>query len=171
MSSETTATTHTPRQPLAAETEKDPSSRQHPAMAPSAAENSPSRPSASVSVNVAEEGEKPTSGAAEGEEQQQEGHQEGHHEPLPLPAPEEGDGDAKKLSLGGSLALDELGPMVVNADGTLSRIANWPQMTQIERENTLRVLGKRNQLRLGALRGEPPAGEGGASGGKASSNK
>ncbi|KAK8237047.1 hypothetical protein HDK77DRAFT_363617, partial [Phyllosticta capitalensis] len=50
--------------------------------------------------------------------------------------------------------LDALGPMVVNKDGTLSRIANWQKMTEIEKKNTLRILGKRNQLRLGALRGE-----------------
>ncbi|KAL1682170.1 hypothetical protein EV122DRAFT_287405 [Schizophyllum commune] len=44
--------------------------------------------------------------------------------------------------------LDELGPMVVNSDGTLSRIANWTEMTEAEKKNTLRVLSKRNQLRL-----------------------
>jgi hypothetical protein len=43
--------------------------------------------------------------------------------------------------------------MVVNRDGTLSRVANWAEMTPHERQATLRVLGKRNQLRLGALRG------------------
>ncbi|KAF2439337.1 hypothetical protein P171DRAFT_338229, partial [Karstenula rhodostoma CBS 690.94] len=48
--------------------------------------------------------------------------------------------------------LDHLGPMVVNRDGTLSRIGNWEQMTEMERRNTLRVLGKRNQLRLDTLR-------------------
>jgi predicted Fe-S protein YdhL (DUF1289 family) len=48
--------------------------------------------------------------------------------------------------------LDHLGPMVVNRDGTLSRIANWEHMTEIERRNTLRILGKRNQLRLDGLR-------------------
>ncbi|KAL5690771.1 hypothetical protein EMGR_007528 [Emarellia grisea] len=37
-------------------------------------------------------------------------------------------------------------------DGTLSRIANWEQMTEIERRNTLRVLGKRNKLRLDSLK-------------------
>ncbi|KAF2147033.1 uncharacterized protein K452DRAFT_194342, partial [Aplosporella prunicola CBS 121167] len=52
------------------------------------------------------------------------------------------------------LRLDHLGPMVVNRDGTLSRIANWEGMTELERTNTLRVLGKRNQLRLKALEQE-----------------
>ncbi|KAL8365167.1 hypothetical protein RB595_004125 [Gaeumannomyces hyphopodioides] len=52
----------------------------------------------------------------------------------------------------GSVTLDHLGPMVVNRDGTMSRIANWAEMSDIERQNTLRILGKRNQLRLGDLR-------------------
>jgi hypothetical protein len=43
---------------------------------------------------------------------------------------------------------------VVNKDGTLSRIENWAAMAEIERQNTLRVLGKRNQARLEALRGK-----------------
>ena len=74
---------------------------------------------------------------------------------------------------GGTVSLvDTLGPMVVNQDGvshassharthnnihrksisdspfhcqTLSRIANWPDMTIQERERVIRVLGKRNK--------------------------
>jgi len=44
-----------------------------------------------------------------------------------------------------------MGPLVVNEDGTLSRITNWAQMTVEERERTVRVLGKRNKLRLEQL--------------------
>ncbi|KAK8205725.1 hypothetical protein IWZ01DRAFT_440334 [Phyllosticta capitalensis] len=77
---------------------------------------------------------------------------------LPLPAPGEGTSDVQTIDLGGEgggqVRLDALGPMVVNKDGTLSRIANWQKMTDIEKRNTLRILGKRNQLRLGALRGK-----------------
>ncbi|KAH6851271.1 hypothetical protein B0I37DRAFT_373662 [Chaetomium sp. MPI-CAGE-AT-0009] len=58
---------------------------------------------------------------------------------------------------GQAVALDALGPMVVNRDGTVSRIGNWHEMTAIERQNTLRILGKRNQLRLGNLRAGLPA--------------
>ncbi|KAJ5570816.1 hypothetical protein N7535_004476 [Penicillium sp. DV-2018c] len=74
-------------------------------------------------------------------------------EPLYLPAA--GDADNIKFDMSGggaTVKLDHLGPMVVNADGTLSQIGNWKQMSDIERENTLRVLGKRNQKRLEALR-------------------
>lgn len=51
-----------------------------------------------------------------------------------------------------SIKLDHLGPMVVNVDGTLSRISNWDKMAEIEKENTLRIIGKRNQVRLESLR-------------------
>jgi hypothetical protein len=46
----------------------------------------------------------------------------------------------------------------------MSRISNWDQMTQIEKKNTLRVLGKRNKQRLEALRaaGVPPGEKGDA---------
>ncbi|KAF9870490.1 von willebrand factor [Colletotrichum karsti] len=53
---------------------------------------------------------------------------------------------------GASTKLDHLGPLVVNQDGTMSRISNWGEMTKIERENTLRILGRRNQIRLASLR-------------------
>lgn len=53
---------------------------------------------------------------------------------------------------GQSVKLDHLGPMVVNTDGTMSRISNWEQMTEMEKQTTLRVLGKRNKQRLDALK-------------------
>ncbi|KAK0706754.1 hypothetical protein B0T26DRAFT_629123, partial [Lasiosphaeria miniovina] len=53
---------------------------------------------------------------------------------------------------GGAVVLDRLGPMVIGRDGTVSRIANWLDMSDRERENTVRVLGKRNQLRMATLR-------------------
>jgi hypothetical protein len=53
---------------------------------------------------------------------------------------------------GSSVSLeDEMGPLVVNEDGTLSRITSWAQMTVGERERTVRVLSKRNKLRLEQL--------------------
>jgi hypothetical protein len=51
-----------------------------------------------------------------------------------------------------SIKLDHLGPMVVNVDGTMSRISNWDKLAEIEKKNTLRIIGKRNQVRLEALR-------------------
>ena len=79
--------------------------------------------------------------------------------PLPLSEPSP-DTDAIQLNVDSKrgIKLDHLGPMVVNRDGTLSRIANWQNMADIERQNTLRILGKRNQLRLNALKDEDAGG-------------
>lgn len=72
--------------------------------------------------------------------------------PLPLPEPSS-ESDSTKLSVNGEgVKLDHLGPLVVNKDGTLSRIANWGNMAEVERQNTLRILGKRNQLRMESLK-------------------
>ncbi|KAH9986194.1 hypothetical protein BJV74DRAFT_775102, partial [Russula compacta] len=63
------------------------------------------------------------------------------------PAPSSA-GDAVKLDVSQSVAsvkYDALGPLVINSDGTLSRITNWPDMTPVERERTFRVLVARNQ--------------------------
>ncbi|GJE94684.1 hypothetical protein PsYK624_108550 [Phanerochaete sordida] len=68
--------------------------------------------------------------------------------PLALPPPTPAEEPAPKLGVGSQVKLDELGPLVVNSDGTLSRIANWQNMTPQERERTVRVLAARNQIRL-----------------------
>ncbi|PTB79159.1 hypothetical protein M440DRAFT_1327554 [Trichoderma longibrachiatum ATCC 18648] len=71
---------------------------------------------------------------------------------LPAPSPDDNVHTLDVSGSGSTVKLDALGPLVVNADGTMSRIANWDKMAPIERENTLRILGKRNQERLAALR-------------------
>lgn len=74
-------------------------------------------------------------------------------QPLPLPGPSTSTDGTTQLNVGGqAVKLDHLGPLVVNKDGTLSRIANWETMTEIERQNTLRILVKRNQVRTEALK-------------------
>jgi hypothetical protein len=74
-------------------------------------------------------------------------------EVLALPA---ASGDPTKVTVnGGSVSLeDEMGPLVVGNDGSLSRIANWSEMTAVERERTVKILGKRNKLRLDTLRAQ-----------------
>ena|SRR3990167_755046 len=52
---------------------------------------------------------------------------------------------------GGSVVLDNLGPMVINTDGSLGRITNWHQMEQEERDKVLRVLCARNRKRMKEL--------------------
>ncbi|KAI3320652.1 hypothetical protein HD806DRAFT_226671 [Xylariaceae sp. AK1471] len=70
-----------------------------------------------------------------------------------LPALPAAGNASQTLEVGGAaLRLDHLGPLVVNEDGTMSRISNWDKMMDIEKENTLRILGKRNEMRLAKLR-------------------
>jgi len=76
---------------------------------------------------------------------------------LGLPAPraaKEGDAPVRTIDLssGASVALDALGPVVVNEDGTLARIGNWSQMTPQEQATTQRRISARNNERLAALR-------------------
>ncbi|KAL7922928.1 hypothetical protein ACQKWADRAFT_312463 [Trichoderma austrokoningii] len=75
-------------------------------------------------------------------------------EALPAPGPhsEEATTTIDVSGSGTTVKLDALGPLVVNVDGTMSRISNWDKMAEIERQNTLRIIGKRNQQRLAALR-------------------
>ena len=47
--------------------------------------------------------------------------------------------------------------MVVNVDGTMSRISNWDKMADIEKKNTLRIIAKRNRERLDALKAKDAA--------------
>ena len=57
----------------------------------------------------------------------------------------------RSLTAGDRVALEELGPVVVNADGSLSRISNWKEMTAAEQEMAIRVVGKRNEARRARL--------------------
>lgn len=72
--------------------------------------------------------------------------------PLALPPNEpSGDSGATKIAVGSSVSMDTMGPVVVNVDGTISRIGNWAEMSEFEKKNTLRIIGKRNQQRREAL--------------------
>ncbi|KAM0516641.1 hypothetical protein ACHAPE_005274 [Trichoderma viride] len=84
-------------------------------------------------------------------------------EALPAPGSHSSE-DVTTLDVSGSgttVKLDALGPLVVNVDGTMSRISNWDKMAEIERQNTLRIIGKRNQQRLAVLREARCISEGG----------
>ncbi|KAF8174702.1 hypothetical protein K438DRAFT_2023114 [Mycena galopus ATCC 62051] len=59
------------------------------------------------------------------------------------------EGNIPQLQPGGpAVKLDDLGPLVVNSDGTLSRISNWTTLTAAEKANIIRVLSARNKIRL-----------------------
>ncbi|CED85332.1 hypothetical protein [Phaffia rhodozyma] len=77
--------------------------------------------------------------------------------PLALPAPSDVPAYQLDVNGGGSVKLDDLGPMIVNTNGTLSRITNWKELSEPERERTIRLLvKKRNVLRL-QNQPQPPA--------------
>jgi hypothetical protein len=87
--------------------------------------------------------------------------------PLALP---EVPSNATQLDMsngGTTVSLDHLGPMVVNVDGTVSRISNWDAMAEIEKKATLRIIGKRNKQRLAALKEAEAQNEGAANQGDA----
>ena len=59
----------------------------------------------------------------------------------------------RTLLVGGpSLSLDELGPIVINTNGTTSRITNWDALSQGEQERSRKLVAKRNAERLIVLR-------------------
>ncbi|KAL4790638.1 hypothetical protein BDV19DRAFT_382192 [Aspergillus venezuelensis] len=105
----------------------------------------------------------PENPTLESQQQQQQQQQEERKEPL-LALPDSSTAsDATQLDVNGDgVKLDHLGPLIVNTDGTLARIGNWAQMTEMERKNTLRIIGKRNKERLAKIKkeqGESEAGE------------
>lgn len=50
-----------------------------------------------------------------------------------------------------STSFEDLGPVVLNEDGSLSRIKNWADMTEAERRRTGKVIAKRNAKRRDVL--------------------
>lgn len=71
--------------------------------------------------------------------------------PPPLPATRDPHLLPALLSAGETHALDELGPLIVNPDGSLRRISNWQELSEGERAAALRRLSKRNAQRLATL--------------------
>lgn len=69
---------------------------------------------------------------------------------LQLPIPEEV--SSRSLEFGDTLALDDLGPIIINKDGSLRRITNWSELSPSEQKNTLRKISLRNHKRLGVLK-------------------
>ncbi|KAI8060528.1 hypothetical protein BC940DRAFT_337499 [Gongronella butleri] len=73
---------------------------------------------------------------------------------LALPSTAE---ETVKVDIDDTYKLKELGPVVVNEDGTMSRINNWHEMADIERDNVNRILLKRNRERLARLKAKADA--------------
>ena len=68
--------------------------------------------------------------------------------PLALEAPVEGTAGVRKLRFGEKVALDELGPVLVNSDCTLRRISNWDSKLPHEKQATQARVAQRNAVRL-----------------------
>ena len=75
--------------------------------------------------------------------------------PAPQTSPDESGTESSithSLEVGGaSVSMDELGPIIVNLDGTLRRIENWATLSKQEQASTMRIISRRNKKRLNAL--------------------
>lgn len=63
---------------------------------------------------------------------------------LPEPDP---DSNLPRIKLGETISFEEMGPIILNVDGSTRRIENWDQMTEKEQEVTWRRIRKRNEER------------------------
>lgn len=151
---------------------RESSTSPRPGNAPSAADagsaSGGAAPAPSPTTATTQSHQSPSQTAAEAVETETTTPQSQSHSPTPLPlpalppineaaSPSTNEPPQKTTTLtinGAPLALDALGPMVIGRDGSVSRVANWHEMVEHEKQATLRVLGKRNQLRLAALRGD-----------------
>ena len=67
---------------------------------------------------------------------------------------------AAHLTVGGSaVCLDHLGPIIINSDGTTSRILGWEEKSEEEKESVKRLVAKRNAKRLALLKERMPSDE------------
>ena len=66
---------------------------------------------------------------------------------LPEPTGEK----SRELKFGESIKLEELGPIIINPDGTTRRITNWANLTKQEQQSTYRLISARNKRRVAEL--------------------
>lgn len=57
-----------------------------------------------------------------------------------------------------NIKLENLGPIIINTDGTLGRIPNWAEMPVDEQTKAMRLVSARNKKRLCALAADKAAG-------------
>ena len=68
-----------------------------------------------------------------------------------LKLPEPSSDDIPTLKLGESMTFHHIGPIIVNVDGSTSRIGNWDEMSKVEQEIAWKRISARNQKRRDAL--------------------
>jgi hypothetical protein len=71
--------------------------------------------------------------------------------PLLLPPSNENDENVTSIQLGETISFEQLGPIILNTDGTTRRIDNWNEMSKQEQETTWRRIQKRNAERRKVL--------------------
>jgi len=52
-----------------------------------------------------------------------------------------------RIQLGETIRFEEMGPVILQMDGSMRRIANWDEMTEQEQKVTWRRISKRNEER------------------------
>eukprot|EP00569_Conticribra_weissflogii_P003168 CAMPEP_0171343666 /NCGR_PEP_ID=MMETSP0878-20121228/17738_1 /TAXON_ID=67004 /ORGANISM="Thalassiosira weissflogii, Strain CCMP1336" /LENGTH=125 /DNA_ID=CAMNT_0011846669 /DNA_START=155 /DNA_END=532 /DNA_ORIENTATION=+ len=70
---------------------------------------------------------------------------------LLLPPNDSTDPSIPRIKLGDTITFEEMGPVIINADGSTRRIDNWDKMTKHEQEVAWRRISKRNEARRAAL--------------------
>jgi hypothetical protein len=75
----------------------------------------------------------------------------GENDPIEIPAIEYHSQSTTIEHRQQTVELDQLGPIIINTDGTMQRITNWDKMTEQEKRNIMRIIPKRNAQRLAAL--------------------
>ena len=68
-----------------------------------------------------------------------------------LPEPSTTGEKSREIKLGEAIRLEELGPIIINIDGTTRRITNWANLTKQEQASTFRLISARNKKRLAEL--------------------
>ena len=66
---------------------------------------------------------------------------------IPLLPASDPNSNIPSLKLGETMRFEEMGPIIINLDGTTRRIDNWNEMTKHEQEVSWRRLAKRNDER------------------------
>jgi hypothetical protein len=68
-----------------------------------------------------------------------------------LPEPSTTGERSREIKLGEAIKFEELGPIIINPDGTTRRITNWANLTKQEQASTFRLISARNKKRLAEL--------------------
>eukprot|EP00592_Proboscia_alata_P008497 CAMPEP_0194362010 /NCGR_PEP_ID=MMETSP0174-20130528/9671_1 /TAXON_ID=216777 /ORGANISM="Proboscia alata, Strain PI-D3" /LENGTH=111 /DNA_ID=CAMNT_0039134569 /DNA_START=87 /DNA_END=422 /DNA_ORIENTATION=- len=70
---------------------------------------------------------------------------------LALPEGDPNDDSVQKIKLGESIAIESIGPVIINADGSTRRIQKWDTLTKGEEDTAWRRISKRNEQRRAIL--------------------